>query len=275
MPRRRMLDPSFTEDIEVAQLTRDERLFLIGCLRNADDDGRLRGNPAFLKAEIFMYDDDIDLKRMLVIRDSTLKKMESWRPANIWRLSLYQNSSQDYIYFPNWGDMEKPSHPTESKLPAPPTEPQRKPPAEHTPPSGEPLEEHTKASRETPPQSSQVKYSVVKSSGVQEDFTEYIDSGRDLTDFLIETLEKYAPRGPTWLTAVLTKVWEQGVGTKMPQPLFAFTFDAVKEYPIPVLGRAFSKAVKYKGGKHQSHKYLVKILKEESEKASGGRSPPE
>ncbi|GAI58894.1 unnamed protein product, partial [marine sediment metagenome] len=52
MPRRRMLDPSFFEDIYVAKLTRDERLFLMGCIRNSDDDGRLKAHPAYLKAEI-------------------------------------------------------------------------------------------------------------------------------------------------------------------------------------------------------------------------------
>ncbi|MBA7689148.1 hypothetical protein ES703_97650 [subsurface metagenome] len=119
MPRRRLLDPSFTDDTEVAQLTRDERLFLVGCLRNADDEGRLLGHPAYLKSDIFMYDEDIDLKRMKVIRDSTLEKMGSWRADNIWHVRLYQNSGIDYLYFPNWYGMEKPSHPTASKLPAP------------------------------------------------------------------------------------------------------------------------------------------------------------
>lgn len=42
MPRRRMLDPSFFEDTDVARLTRDERPFLLGCIRNADDEGRLK-----------------------------------------------------------------------------------------------------------------------------------------------------------------------------------------------------------------------------------------
>ena len=39
MARRRMLDPSFFDDSDVSQLTRDERLFLLGCIRNSDDEG--------------------------------------------------------------------------------------------------------------------------------------------------------------------------------------------------------------------------------------------
>jgi len=271
-----MLDPTLTEDAEVAQLTRDERWFLVGCLRNADDDGRLRGTHAFLKAGIFMYDDDIDLKRMAEIRDTVLAKMSKWHSDNMWRLESYQNGEQEYMHFPNWGAMEKPSHPTPSKLPEPPNNPS---PLTEAEPSGETPELLPNPSRKAPSQSgigqsSQDRSSIGKYRGVQEDFTEYIDSGKDLTDFLTETLEKYAPRGPSWMVSVLKKVWEQGVGMKMSQPLFSFTFDSVKAYPPAVLGQAFAKAVKYKGGKQQSYKYLAKILKEENEKAGGGRAPP-
>ena len=273
MPRRRMLDPSFTEDIEVGQLTRDERCFLIGCLRNADDEGRLKGNRAFLKAEIFMYDDDIDLKRMQEIKESTLKKAEHWRPENIWRLAIYQNGEQEYLYFPNWADMEKPSHPTPSKLPAPPSSILPKPPEVHSNSSRASPEERTKTSGETPPQSSLgqsslVEFSTVKSSAVQEDFTKFLYSEKDLTDFLNSTLERYLPRGPTWALEVLKKLWEQALGEPMKQTIFELTLKAVKEYPVSVLARAYAKAVKYRGGKYGSWKYLDKILKEEMGKAS-------
>lgn len=271
MPRRRMLDPSFTEDVEVAQLSMVERCFLIGCLRNSDDDGRLLGNTAYLKASIFMYDGDIDLERMAQIRDAAMEKMEKWRSTNVWRLVAYQNGEQEYIHFPNWSEMEKPSHPTASKLPPPPGEPQAaaEPRAE---PSSAPPEILPKASGETPPQSSIGQSSLVKYSIVEEDFKSYIDSGSDLTDFLTVTLEKYRPRGPVWMASVLQKLWQQGVGGKMPQPLLSLTLEAVKEHSSEVLGRAYAKAVKYKGGKHQSHKYLSKILREEAEKAGGHRA---
>jgi hypothetical protein len=120
MPRRRMLDPSFFDDRNVSKLTRDERLFLLGCIRNSDDEGRLNAHPAYLKAEIFMYDEDIDLKRMQQIMDSTLNNMDSWHNDNLWRLRLYQNGGEQYLYFPNWSAQQKPSHPTPSKLPVPP-----------------------------------------------------------------------------------------------------------------------------------------------------------
>ena len=279
MPRRRMLDPSFTDDTAVAQLTRDERLFLVGCLRNADDDGRLIGNAAYLKAEIFMYDDDIGLQRMREIRDSTLEKMRSWRPDNMWHLRVYQNSGIDYLYFPNWDSMEKPSHPTPSKLPPPPAEDSGLPREALTKQSRELPEELQKSSRATPPQSSLGQSSLVKdslgqSSGVQEDFTKFLDSEKDLTDFLTQTLQKYMPRGPTWMVEVLQQLWVQALGDRLKGTALDITLMAVKEYPPPVLAIAYARAVKYKGGKYDTAKYIKKILQEKGETYGKGRGPP-
>ena len=266
MPRRRMLDPSFTDDIHVAKLTRDERLLLIGCVRNGDDDGRLRAHPAYLKAEIFMYDDDIDLERMKELKQSTLEKMKTWPKGNIWRMIPYENSGEDYLYFPNWDAQQKPSHPTPSKLPPPPEIPEKAPQS-----SSKCQEEVPKDSRVTPSQSSigqssQVKYSIGQVSAVQEDFTKFLDSESDLIDFLTSTLTKYLPRGPTWLATVLKKLWFQAMGEEMKHPVFDLTLQAVKQYPPVVLARAYVKAIKYHGGKTGSWKYLDKILKEQAGK---------
>lgn len=281
MPRRRLLDPSFTDDIEVAQLTRDERLFLLGCLRNADDDGRLMANPAFLKAEIFMYDDDIDLKQMRQIKESTLQKMQGWRQDNIWRLVPYQNSDLEYLYFPNWFQFNKPSHPTASKLPAPP---------EALPhPSGvspAPLPNTTRAAPEAIESASalsQVSLSqdrLGKVREVQEDFRSFSDNKNDLTDFLTKTLTSYmsarGERGPPeemtparaaqWGMLVLERFWEQLVGGKLPGLVWHGAYNALQNYPAEVVAKAFVKASPYKGGKHKSWKYVETIIKEEMEK---------
>lgn len=110
MPRRRMMDPSFFDDTHVARLTRDERLFLLGCIRNSDDEGRLKAHPAYLKAEIFMYDEDIDLEKMTQIRDATLEKMKGWPKDNLWRMILYQSSDDVSFTFPI--GFSSRSHPT-------------------------------------------------------------------------------------------------------------------------------------------------------------------
>lgn len=355
MPRRRMLDPSFFDDIYVAKLTRDERLFLLGCIRNSDDEGRLKAHPAYLKAEIFMYDNDIDLDKMQEIKESTLAKVEHWPEDNPWRMLTYQNSGADYIYFPGWFRHQAPSHPQPSQLPAPAgvpslgepftdklrqeiyerdnyicqycgtdlSEQSRNLSIDHVIPLTKGgshnrdnlatackscnlkkrnrtpqeagmslipdskvkvnLEVNQKVGKVNHPvtqdrsgQSSLGKDRIGQVSGVQEDFTKFLDSEKDLTDFLTKTLEKYLPRGPTWVVEVVNKLWKQALGEPMKQPVFELTYEAAKKYPAPVLARAYAKAVKYRGGKYGSWKYLDKILKEQMEKEGHGkeRGPP-
>jgi hypothetical protein len=283
MPRRRMLDPSFFDDMNVSNLTRDERLFLLGCVRNSDDEGRLNGHPAYLKAQIFMYDTDIDFECIQQIKDSTLKNMESWRDDNIWLLIPYQNGEKDYLYFPNWSAHQKPSHPTPSKLPSPPdilTKPARTIP-----------EDITKGSGGAPPQyslgqSSLGQVSIGKVREVQEDFTKVLNkSESDLTDFLTKTLTKYISAGreqaqglderalaSRWGIPVLEKFWGQAVG-EMPGEVFGGALEALKKYPLDIVARAFVKAVRYRGGKYQKWKYVQTILDEQAGKGDA-RGPP-
>lgn len=264
MPRRRMIDPGFWDNTEVAKLTRDERLLLLGCLNNADDDGRLKAHPAYLKAAIFMYDNDLDPTRIDKLKQSMLTKMANWCKDNPWCLQPYQNSGEDYLHFPNWFEHQNPSHPAKSKLPAPPTELSRATPA------GCQKESRATPSQSSQGQSSQGEVSIGQVSAIQEDFTKFLDSEKDLTDFLTKTLEKYLPRGPSWLVGVLNKLWEQALGKSMQGPEFSLTLDAVRKYPPAVLARAYVKAIKYSGGKHNSARYLDKILKEKMEKESQG-----
>ena len=269
----------------MAQLSRDERLYLIGCLRNADDEGRLIGHPAYLKSEIFRYDEDIDLARMEEIKAATIEKMRTWRPENVWLLKDYKNGNHDYLYFPNFYQFNKPSHPTSSKLPTPPSgeapEPLPSPSGEVT---REPQENVESASAVG--QSSQGKVKLDKDRVVQEDFSKYFDNKSDLTDFLRKTLTSYmssglaaarqAPGGVTpereaataaqWGIPVLEKFWEQAVGTKLSGVIWQGAYKALQEYPVEVVASAFVKASRYKGGKHKSWKYFETIINEEMEK---------
>lgn len=264
MPRRRMMDPDFWKDHYVATLDRDERLFTLGVVNNSDDEGRIEAHPVFLKATVFMYDDDISTTKMKEIRDSCLEKMADWPDNHEYKILKYENAGGEYLFLPNWGDQQRPSHPTKSKLPAPPHE--------MLPIfSSAPLEKDEKPSGESPPQSSLGQDSIVKSSGVQEDFTKFLDSEKDLTDFLTGTLEKYMPRGPAWMVEVIQKLWTQATGDRMKGGSLEATLTAVKEHPPPVLGVAYAKAVKYKGGKYNTAKYLQKILQEKAEEYGKGK----
>ncbi len=123
MPRRRMIDPLLWDDHYIGTLSRDERLFLIGCIGNADDEGRLKGHAAYLKAAVFMYDDDYTIAKAQEIKQSCLDKMQTWPANHPYRMVLYSNSNEDYIYFAQWYAHQAPSHPQPSKLPAPPNAP--------------------------------------------------------------------------------------------------------------------------------------------------------
>lgn len=59
MARIRTIKPEFWEDEKVNQLPISARLLFIGTWTYADDNGVIRGNPAYLKARIFPYDDNL------------------------------------------------------------------------------------------------------------------------------------------------------------------------------------------------------------------------
>ncbi|MEV7154864.1 HNH endonuclease [Streptomyces misionensis] len=64
MPRIRTVKPEFWEDEVVGLLPRDARLLFISTFNMADDEGLLRWTPAYIKAQTFMYDDDLTLKHV-------------------------------------------------------------------------------------------------------------------------------------------------------------------------------------------------------------------
>ena len=63
-----MLDPNFWTDARIKHLEPMERLFFLGCVSAADDEGRLLGDPAFLRSRIFPYD-QITTDEIEMIRD--------------------------------------------------------------------------------------------------------------------------------------------------------------------------------------------------------------
>jgi len=104
-----MVDPFFWNDRKVGKLSRDERSLIVGCVGHADDEGRLEADPAYLKAMIFKYDEDLDSAVVKKLRDSCLSKMQSWPPNHPYRMvsvpvaaecftTLIAMSTQEVIY---------------------------------------------------------------------------------------------------------------------------------------------------------------------------------
>ena len=102
-----MLHNKIWESEQFGYLSPEARLLFIGTITFADDDGYLKGNPAFLRAQIFPYDEDM-----------SIAEIKKWRQEVVDRnlFILYEVDKHEYIFHPNWekyqtlrNDMYKPS----------------------------------------------------------------------------------------------------------------------------------------------------------------------
>lgn len=110
MPRR-WLDLAFFIDEKLKRATVPERLLAAAIIANQDDDGRLRGDPAYLRSIAFLYD-DYSLDEVRNMRDH----LTEVNPNFI----VYQNAGDDYIQLKRHKRYQKPRYYHPSKLPAPP-----------------------------------------------------------------------------------------------------------------------------------------------------------
>lgn len=260
MPRRRMIDPDFWNDGRVKRLSPTERLLFVGMVSHADDEGRLLADPAFLRSKIFPYD-DFTLEDIKSMRDHILETNPN--------LQFYQNAGEDYLYFRKWPRYQKPSHPQPSKLPKPP---------ELQETVQEQIKEQDQPQTGTIPsqvrsgQSSLGKVRLGKVRAVQEDFTEFLHSEKDLTDFMMTTLTEYMPRGPTQVMPVIQKLWLQA-GREMSSDVFQVVYSSLQKYPLPVLAKSLVKAVKYSPGKTKPANYIQTVFNEQMKEYERNRSP--
>ena len=93
MPRRRMIDPEIWFNEKFAKLPDPARLLFIGIFSNADDDGRLRASPKYLKAHIFPYDDDKGTREIKQFRDLCVK---------LGLITIYSVNGSEYLELPGW-----------------------------------------------------------------------------------------------------------------------------------------------------------------------------
>lgn len=85
-------------------------LLYIACFSNADDDGRLVGDAAHLKALAFRYR-RVSEGKTRELRDLIAAKCRSFR--------VYSVDNTEYIAFLNWSEFQKPKYPKPSALPSP------------------------------------------------------------------------------------------------------------------------------------------------------------
>lgn len=115
MPRIRSVKPEFFSDRKLARLlSRDARLLYIAMWNQADEHGRLQGDPRFIKGACVPYDDDIDLDRI----EELLTEIEGARRAR-----RYEQDGDPYIFLPKLASHQRlEPDKVPSRLPAPPPE---------------------------------------------------------------------------------------------------------------------------------------------------------
>lgn len=103
-----MIDPSIWEDENFGKLRVESRLLFIGMISCADDEGYLRANSAYLKAAIFMYDDELSSESVKKSRDLLIQNMRA--------VHYFVVDNNEYIHFTKWeeyqtirADRKKPS----------------------------------------------------------------------------------------------------------------------------------------------------------------------
>ena len=92
MPRR-MINPEIWFNEKVSSLPDAGRLLFIGIFSNADNEGRLKASPKYLKGHIFPYDDDKTLDQIKQLRDHC---------AELGLIRLYSKDGQEYLDLPGW-----------------------------------------------------------------------------------------------------------------------------------------------------------------------------
>lgn len=117
MPRIRTLKPEHKQHRKVGMLTDREYRLWIGMITEADDEGRLVADAAWLKGVIFTYQPRVTAKQIA----DALATLES-----VGLIDLYTFGDTKYAQFPSWKDHQRVDHPSASKLPPPPAGEYRK-----------------------------------------------------------------------------------------------------------------------------------------------------
>jgi len=113
MPRR-WLSPDFFTDEKMKRATVPERLLAAAIIANQDDDGRLRGDPAYLRSIAFLYD-DYSLDEVRELRDHLAEANPN--------ILVYENAGDEYIQLKQYAKYQKPRYYHPSKFPPPPGRP--------------------------------------------------------------------------------------------------------------------------------------------------------
>ena len=103
-----MIDPNIWQSEDFSKLSTLGKLVFIGLFSLADDEGRGRSNPVYLKSTLFPYEEGI--------RSADIDKTLSEISSNM-SVIFYSCDGSSYYSLYNWNTWQKIDRPTESKIP--------------------------------------------------------------------------------------------------------------------------------------------------------------
>jgi len=112
MARIRTIKPEFWSSTKVGRVSRDSRLLFLGLLNEADDEGRLIGQPKRLAGIVFPYDEDVDSKAIVLMIDEL---------ATAGLLVRYEVGGAIYLAICGFSEHQKIDKRQASRLPPPPS----------------------------------------------------------------------------------------------------------------------------------------------------------
>lgn len=108
MARKRMIDPGIWESEDFSKLSKFARLVWIGLFSNADDAGRGKANPAYIKSLLFAYDEDVDIQAIKIALDEIEKTMS---------IDFYEVDGKRYYQLQSWSKFQTINRPSPSQIP--------------------------------------------------------------------------------------------------------------------------------------------------------------
>ena len=93
MAKGRLIHKVFYSHVETGELPIEARYLYIGLMVHADDAGRIKANPKYLKAIIYPFDENIKSDNIRKWRDLICERGLG---------KLYSVAGQDYLCHPNW-----------------------------------------------------------------------------------------------------------------------------------------------------------------------------
>lgn len=113
MARKRMISPEIWESSSFSKLSDFAKLIFIGLISNADDSGKGKANPGYIRSKLFPNDEDrrvTDIKKALSEIALTMS------------ITFYEVEGDNFYLLTNWARWQKIDRPTPSKIPDPPAD---------------------------------------------------------------------------------------------------------------------------------------------------------